>query len=111
MARLTDIQFEELTVDGGVTDLNLAVTLTRASKIGFIGFSRENAESLTSIIISITSPGGKVFKLIELLTTVVQEVSITDEIVLPAGSIITVVTDGAATDDLSAFISLEEIWV
>lgn len=110
-AQLTKIEFQELTVDGGVSDLSLAVTLARASKVGFIGFSRENDEVLTSIIISITSPGGKVFKLIELLATVIQEVSITDEIVIPVGSIITVVTDGAATDDLSAFVSLEEIVV
>lgn len=108
-AELTKIEFQELTVNG--IDISLAFTLTRASKVGFIGFSRENNESLTSIIISITSPGGFVFNLIELLATIETEVSITDEIVLPRGSIITVATVGAANDDLNAFISLEEILV
>ena len=109
MPPLHNIQFEEKTVTGA--DISLVVTLIRDSKVGFIGFSRENAESLTSIIISITSPGGFVFKMIELLTTTEIEVSITDEIVLPAGSIITIVTDGAANDDLFAFVSLESILV
>ena len=109
MPPLHNIQFEESTVSN--TNVNLVVTLERASKVGFIGFSRTSAESLTSITISITSPGGAVFKPIELLASTVKEVSITDEIVLPADSIITVVTVGAATGTLNAFISLESILV
>lgn len=108
MADLTKI--EEFESQVTATNVNLVVTLDRASKVGFIGFSRASAQSITSIVISITR-NGAVFKLIELLATTVKEVSITDEITLPRGAIVTVVTAGVTTGAVNAFVSLEAIIV
>ena len=77
------------------------------SRITFMGFNRENAESIT-IEMSITI-NGVTYKMIDFSSdTTTKDIVITDQFIIPAGSTVRIVTTGSPSGEVNAVVMLDQ---